>query len=1094
MPKSRLAGSVPCALALCGFFVCAAVAAQSVQSPASATGDTSRFDIPAQDMGTALTLFGEQSDREIVFSPETTREKSAPAVVGEMSSLRALERILTGSGLTYRVTEDGTIVVLSGAPRESGSARVPHALSLAERASGASVGDARRRSQAVDGSHGQPPPADDAAAVEAAGTPEILVKGARTLNTDIKRSEDAPQPYVVFERQAIEGSQAVNLEEFLRTRLPMNTSAGSIGQNPGTASTVSSINLRGLGANQTLILVDGRRMPGVGETGATTQADINGIPLAAVERIEVLPSTAGGIYGGSATGGVINIVLRRDYEGLEATATYANTFDADAASMRLDISAGFSLEEGRTRVMFNGAYTDAHTLRLGDRDFTRRGIALQLKNNRDAIEGASYPPLGATVNIRSTGGDLVLDDIYGGAALGKAFTHVPLGYAGPASDNGAALVANAGMYNLDLPHDLNGEQLGLLAAPETHSFAINMRREFGERVEAFIDLSRLGNEGTSYNAGIPNVVFDLPEDSPGNPFQQPINVRFPVPNLAFEARSKSTVLRVAGGLLARLPFRWTGEVDYGWSRSRFERVSTNSAIDDAGIAALESGLPSADGRPALNVLQEGNTFPIDFSPYLLPSPNWFRGPYDTVLKDATLRLSGPTVQLSGGPLMLSVLAAHRQEDLERSFYQTINYGDATPVYQFYPQRSQQVRSYYMEGRLPLISARNARTWVRELEVQASVRRDEYKTISDGQSGYEVSSIDGPFPMLEYATNRLSSNDYTLGVRFSPLPDVTLRASYGTGFLPPAVTQIAPNEILFPFSLGLDPQRGNTSMFVGVPFRYVFGGNPDLKPETSESWSAGVIFTPDSIPGLRFSADYTRIEKRDEIQTPNPSFLLANEDNLPGRIERGDNLASDPDGWAGPITRVDASFLNIASTFVEAYDFQLDYDMQTERHGGFHWYAIATWEPRYENRVLPGMPLVERVGFNDGPLEWRGNFGLNWDRGALSVGWNAQYYASYLVYPAGSSFGAAEAASLNQGSPRVPLQIYHDLMLRYRFDTAVQWGGGMLDNAEVTLGLQNMFDTLPPILAVTGPAGGAYSAYGDPRLRRYSISFTKRFGL
>src|SRR5262249_39163857 len=152
-------------------------------------------------------------------------------------------------------------------------------------------------------------------------------------------TKDAPQPYVVFDRREIQRSQATNLEDFLRTRLPMNAAATSAAQVTGQSITRSSIDLRGLGENQTLILVDGRRMPAVAQAaGSVSQPDINGIPLAAIERIEVLPSTAGGIYGGSATGGVVNIILRRDFRGVEGKATYENTFDSDAGAMRLDVS------------------------------------------------------------------------------------------------------------------------------------------------------------------------------------------------------------------------------------------------------------------------------------------------------------------------------------------------------------------------------------------------------------------------------------------------------------------------------------------------------------------------------------------------------------------------------------------------------------------------------------------------------------------------------------------------------------------------------------------------------------------------------------
>src|SRR5690606_34810404 len=130
------------------------------------------------------------------------------------------------------------------------------------------------------------------------GIPEMLVSGQRSLNADIPRSQDGVQPYVIFDEEQIERSMAANLGDFLIARLPMNTETTAASQKSGFGTehfaNSSSINLRGLGANQTLILVNGRRIPGLNSIffgGSFKQSDINGIALSSVKRIEVLPST-----------------------------------------------------------------------------------------------------------------------------------------------------------------------------------------------------------------------------------------------------------------------------------------------------------------------------------------------------------------------------------------------------------------------------------------------------------------------------------------------------------------------------------------------------------------------------------------------------------------------------------------------------------------------------------------------------------------------------------------------------------------------------------------------------------------------------------
>ncbi len=353
-------------------------------------------------------------------------------------------------------------------------------------------------------------------------------------------------------------------------------------------------------------------------------------------------------------------------------------------------------------------------------------------------------------------------------------------------------------------------------------------------------------------------------------------------------------------MIFRLPHRWSGELDYGWGRSRTAQYNVRYALDTAGSAAVNTGLPSGDGRPALNVLQEGNTYPVDYSPYLMPIPNYGLGPFDTIHTDATLRLSGPVMELPGGAANLSVLVARRGENVESGFIHSYSNTTLAPTFRWYPPRKQDTDSYALELRAPLISSRNAMPWAQALDLQVSIRRDEYTMWTYQGSTLPVPSKEGPFPDLDYFEAGLKSTDYSLGLRYLPLEDVMLRASIGTGILPPNLQQIAPGASYpYNFAYGiLDPKRGNTDFYVGNVYQVAFGGSPDLTPEESKSLSAGVVFTPRNLPGLRMSVDYSKIDKTNEIQIPTFEFVIESEDLLPGRLERGPNLPGDPAGWAG----------------------------------------------------------------------------------------------------------------------------------------------------------------------------------------------------
>lgn len=250
-------------------------AAAAAQDAASGQPGRHRFEIPAGEATTALQDYAKQSGKQVLFDYDAVKGRATAAVSGEMTDATALQRLLRGSGLKV-TSADGTTVTV-GPER----ARATPGESLAARGG-------RNRGSSW---------GDDTVPAGLAGISEILVVGSRSQNVDIRRSEDDPQPYVVFDKEEIEASNATSLEDFFRSRLPMNTQQEPINQRSSMDESsvygnISEINLRGLGANQTLILVDGRRAPRVVRSGSAgfdfSQADINGIPLSAIERVEVL--------------------------------------------------------------------------------------------------------------------------------------------------------------------------------------------------------------------------------------------------------------------------------------------------------------------------------------------------------------------------------------------------------------------------------------------------------------------------------------------------------------------------------------------------------------------------------------------------------------------------------------------------------------------------------------------------------------------------------------------------------------------------------------------------------------------------------------
>ncbi|MCG8369777.1 MAG: TonB-dependent receptor plug domain-containing protein, partial [Proteobacteria bacterium] len=267
------------------------------------TSETYELDIAAQDLGSAIMQYGVQTGNEVLFRDSDIEGLRTDGVRGRFTADEAVRKLLENNDVPYRTNADGTLIVgqaaMSRASGQHGAEPAAEPAESPEQPDGESTItiDELRNPDVID--------TEEEQAKELRGLLDvIIVTGSR--NVSVRRFEDDAQPYVVFNSDDIKNSFAGNLEEFFRTRLPQNTSSGTSQQFSnvfsGEIGNTSSINLRGLGSAQTLILVNGRRAPRVSANlGSQSnggfnfqQADINGIPLASIERIEVLPATASG--------------------------------------------------------------------------------------------------------------------------------------------------------------------------------------------------------------------------------------------------------------------------------------------------------------------------------------------------------------------------------------------------------------------------------------------------------------------------------------------------------------------------------------------------------------------------------------------------------------------------------------------------------------------------------------------------------------------------------------------------------------------------------------------------------------------------------
>ncbi|MFC4307794.1 TonB-dependent receptor [Steroidobacter flavus] len=1035
-----------------------------------------QFNIPAQPLKAALKAFADQANMQLLYNPEVVDKLTAHPVRGEMPKQDALLRLLDGTNLEVVYSQDNAATIR---PRQmtpvsslnAGDARFTRTAAVTS-GGPAEMSNASESSSSADtAEHESTNPA-------LRGVPEILVMGSRSVNVDIVRTQDDAQAYYIFDSGKIEQSGAVNVEDFLKRGLSMNSAAlTSSQQSANFRGNSSTINLRGLGDNQTLVLINGRRTASPGLFSGTYQPNLNSIPPSAIERIEVLPSSSAAIYGGSAVGGVVNVVLKRGFEGGDVRGTYANVMDGDAPTSTIGGSYGFSLEEGRTHISFSGLYSEGDTLTNADRpELLQRGVARIRQNNPTLLFSRTSPFFGATTNIGSaTTGNLILDN---GTPLSSTITSIPAGYT--ATSNPALLGTSAGSYNTNLPntaHPTTGLRRSVGSAPELSTVMASFQREMTDSLNVFADFYWSSNTAVTSGYSSFNNVLTVPAASPINPFQQAVIVSIP-DFYTDDYEAKSLDRRATVGFTLKLPAEWMLSSDYTWSESRMKY---------GGFIYSLVGMNADLLAGTLNPFVDTNVAPLDLSRYR----GTFGSSQDGTLGDINVRVAGPVFDLPAGPAMLTIGLGYRKESLrDGNFHnQKPNYPNDSQYRKYFGQ-SQTIKSAYAEANIPLVSENMDIPAVRLLDAQLSVRTEDF-SIGSGTPFQYVEPSAASF----IATNQervrfqsdLQSTNPTIGLRWKPIDDLTLRASYGTSFLPPTYSQLVPGNVSLVLSAGvpqtmnvIDPRRGNQLTTI----EYTSGGNPNLKPQESKNVNVGLIFEPTFLPDFRMNVEWYRLEQDNVIvNPPNPNIILNNESRFGDRIERAPVQAGDPFG-VGVLTFVDYSMFNANKAETEGVDLSMNYRLDMGSLGALAIGLGGTKVLSFKTQAAldaPMLDIVNQVAYT-GPLQYRGNLSIGWSRNNWNAGWMTTYYGSYDQY----NIGGVTTYTQAQGSNTIPSQMYHDIYAGYEFD-----GEGMLGGMSVLAGIKNVFDKTPPFDAYYLNSN-YYSPFGDWRLRNYYLTLSKRF--
>lgn len=839
--------------------------------------------------------------------------------------------------------------------------------------------------------------------------------------SNIRRADaETALPVQVITREDIERGGSTTVAE-LMSKLSANLlsfndqlSIGSQLQ-PLARPGQSTVNLRGIGDGSTLVLIDGRRVANYAFDGGAV--DVNSIPIAAIDRVEVLKDGASAIYGTDAIAGVINFILRKDFSGAEVSTYGSATGRGGGNQYQATTSVGYGdLGKDRFNVFATLSYQKDDALSAASRDFTRTGYRPEV--GLFAFNFFSFP-----ANVVGPAG-LVNPTAATGCAPPRSFPSVltpnntlACGY-DPQSL--ADIVPPAERFNA----------LGratFQVAPDLSVYA-----DFAysrHRLELTLPPTPISSQ---FVTGGAQVLY--PASGPyypsgfaaANGIIGDLQLRFRTEALGerLDAIDSRAVRAVAGA---------DGSAG-GWDFSSAVVYSSNTQSDDLAhgyvsqqrlLQGLATGLinPFGPSGPEGDALLQSS---------LLGGGNYHTATGTTWLVDA--HASRDIVRLPGGPLAIALGAEARNERLTNDFSPLAQSGDIVTIGDVASVAGdRRAQALYTEASVPF-----AKGW----ESQVAVRYDHYSDFG-------------------------GTVNPKVAIRWQPVSQLVLRSSWGTGFRAPTlydlhvpVQQMGTTAGQFPDPVRCPMTHASSDCEEG--FLALGGGNVHLAAETSEQFNAGAVWQP--FAGTSVTIDYWKINKSNVIQTLSQEQLFGNFNQWAGtNVVRGPVDPAHP-GLPGPIASVFLGNENLGDLRTSGFDVDLQWRGPATRFGRFSLGLNGTYVTTYKLDFGTGQ-FSSGLGNNDvnGPVpRWRHDASVTWTNGP----WSATLAQTFqLGYSECDQLTVDPDTGVCNGTRRVGNYSI--------FDIQGQYTG--FKNTTIVVGIKNLFDRAPPFTQ----SGGGFSGGYDP---------------
>jgi len=893
-----------------------------------------------------------------------------------------------------------------------------------------------------------------------ASASNIVVTGTRVSGFS------APTPLTTVSEVELDARAVRNLADIM-----FDTPALKATQNTGQSSQpigASNFDLRGLGPNRTLVLVDGRRFPATDPTGGI---DVNVIPAALVKRLDIVTGGASAAYGSDAISGVINIVLDDRFEGVKAEVQYGQSTYDDVHRPGASLAVGTSAMDGRLHLVASGDYfRDSGQLSQASRPWGRGDYAVLTNPAYPDTPGATRLLISpdARFSQMTFGGVTALNSIpelrnlqFGpdGEVLPFALgTNVGTTYM--TGGDGATLSPTSNI----LPELERITGFGRVSFDVSDAVTVYADALYS-RADIFSDGTTATDNGNITirrdNAFLPDQIADILDANAQTSFRIG---RIGGEEGAFVNDVNNTVQRYGVGARGSIGADWTWDVFAQFSRVRYYREDGNNRNNARFSLGIDAVINPANGQPICRAL------------LATPNPTDAQDPYRNIRDCVPINLFGAgsvtpeALAYIGGTAFLD---SRQEQDIYAANLQ------GTPLRTWAGDVSIAVGAEYRResvgatndpiSRISGWKTVNPQALGGELDVKEAYAEVVVPLLRNSALGRSL-DVDVAGRVTDYSTSGTVTT-WKVGANYEPVDAIRLRATLSRDIRAANINELFSGQNQF-FNTITNPVTN-----VALTTLQLTGGNPDLQPETSRTFTGGVVFQPDFVPGFRASLDFFSMRIDDAITS------LSGQQIVDGCYRLGQTgLCSAITLDGNTITAVQATLINAARSTAKGFDIEALYGFSlgggrvSVRGLATHMNELTLTSSGVTTDFAGTVGSTGSLGVAGGIPKWSATVSADYTTDAFSLGALARYVDGGKL-----NVGYVEGVDIPDNS--VPSRTYIDINGRVRITQAIEFYGA----------IDNLFNVDPPLTpnAITAPSY-ASSVFYDRIGRFYVIGARFRF--